>query len=280
MQRMKLVATLLAVCLAGCAQMPTQTDSSKPTLSTSEAQTRYQQGLSAYRENRHDIALNDLSQALSSGQLKSADASNARKYIAFIHCTTGRELQCREQFQSILKDDPNFDLAPSEANHPQWGPVWRSTKGALDEKRALSQAGSSSATPAQQKLAEGIKEYEAGRYKESLDALQASLKAGLPAKTDELRAHKYAAFGYCLTQRSKQCRGEFKQIFSKEPSFELLPSETGHPSWASVYRSEKAAALKKVEADKRAAEAKKAADEKKAAMAAKKTEAVKKDAKQ
>ena len=279
MQRIKLVALLLAGLLAGCAQVPTTTDSGKPALSSSEAQTRYQQGLTSYRENRHDAALNDLSLALSSGQLKSADASNARKYIAFIHCTSGRELQCREQFQAILKDDPNFDLAPSEANHPQWGPVWRSTKGALDEKRALSQAGSATATPAQQKLAEGIKEYEAGRYKESLDALQASLKAGLPAKTDELRAHKYVAFGYCLTQRSKQCRAEFKQLFTKEPTYELLPSEAGHPAWASVYRSEKAAALKKVETEKKAAEAKKAADEKKAATAAKKTETAKKETK-
>ena len=271
MQHMKLIALLVAVSFAGCTQMPTQTGSGKTTMSFTEAQARYHQGLNAYRENRHDTALNDLSQAVSSGQLRTSDAINARKHIAFIHCTRGRELQCREQFQAILKESPNFDLAPNEANHPQWGPIWRSTKGAVEEKRAVSQASSMTATPAQQKLADGIKEYEAGRYKESLDALQASLKAGLPAQTDELRAHKYAAFGYCLTRRTKQCRAEFKLLFTKEPKFELLPSETGHPAWASIYRSEKAAASKKREAEKKATDMKKVTDEKNAAAVKKET---------
>lgn len=274
MHRMKLAALLLAAFAAGCAQVPTQSDSGKVALSYSEAQTRYQQGLTNYRENRFDAALDELTQALGSGQLKAGDANNARKYVAFIHCSAGRELQCREQFQAILKANPDFDLSPAEATHPQWASIWRSTKGAVEEKRALSQASSTSATPAQQKLAEGIKEYEAGRYKESLDALQAAAKAGLPGKADELRAHKYAAFVYCLTQRTKQCRAEFKQLFAKDPLFELLPSETGHPAWASVYRSEKAAAAKKAAADKKAEEAKKAAEAKKT-EAAKKAEAAK-----
>ena len=267
MHRMKLVALLLAGFAAGCAQVPTQTDSGKPVLSYSEAQTQYQQGLANYRENRFDAALKELSQAIASGKLNAADTNNARKYIAFIHCGAGRELACREQFQAILKANPDFDLAPAEANQPQWASIWRSAKGAVEEKRALSQASSTSATPAQQKLAEGIKEYEAGRYKESLEALQASVKGGLPGKTDELRARKYSAFVYCLTQKTTQCRAEFKQIFAKDPAFELLPSETGHPAWASVYRSEKAAALKKAEAARKAEESKKAAEAKKAVAA-------------
>ncbi len=271
MQHMKFYALLLAALLAGCAQLPTQTDSGKPGISAPEAQKHYQQGLTSYRENRLEPALADFSAAVSSGLLSANDVANARKHIAFIHCISGRELQCREQFQSILKANPNFDLAQNEASHPQWGPVWRSTKGASEEQRAVSRASSVLATPAQQKLAEGIKEYEAGRYKEALDALQAALKAGLPAQADELRAHKYAAFAYCLMQRSKQCRAEFGQLFAKEPAYELLPSETGHPAWASIYRSEKAAVMKKMAAAKKAEEAKKTSDAKKA-EAAKKAE--------
>lgn len=258
MHRMKFVALLLAAFTAGCAQVPTQPDSGKPVLSYSEAQTQYRQGMTNYRETRTDAALNDLTLAVESGQLGKADANNARKHIAFIHCAAGRELPCREQFQAILKSDPGFNLAPAEENHPQWGPVWRSIKGALEEKRALSQASSASATPAQQKLAEGIKEYDAGRYKEALEALQAAVKAGLPTKADELRAHKYTAFVYCLTRRIKQCRAEFRQIFEKEPAFQLLPSETGHPAWASAYRNEKAMAAKKVAAKQKADAARKA----------------------
>lgn len=251
MQRMKLVALVLAVLAAGCAQVPTQTGGSTfPALSAPEAQSQYQQGLASYRESRFDAALGNLATAVVSGNLKPAEANNARKHIAFIHCAAGRELPCREQFQAILQSDPGFDLTLAEAGHPQWGPVWRSVKGSVEEKRALVKASSASATPAQQRLAEGIKEYEAGRYKEALGALQAALKAGLPAKADEIRAHKYTAFAYCLTARSKQCRAAFKQIFAKDPAFELLPSETGHPAWSSVYRSEKAAAARKAGASR------------------------------
>lgn len=251
MQRMKLGALLLAALLAGCAQVPTTTEGGRPALSYSEAQARYQQGLANYLRNFYETALGDLNPALASGHLNAADTINTRKHLAFIYCISERELQCREQFHAILKADPDFDLAANEASHPQWGPVWRSIKGAQEEQRAVARANSMTATPAQQKLAEGIREYEAGRYKESLEALQAALKAGLPARTDELRAHKYSAFIYCLIERAKQCRAEFKQIFSKEPAFELLPSEAGHPAWASIYRGEKA------EADKKAAAAKK-----------------------
>lgn len=239
----KIGTLLLAAALASCAQSP-KTPSGSAALSPSEAQARYQQGLAAYRQNRFEPALGDLNVALVSGRLKQVEAIDARKHIAFIHCASGRELPCREQFQAILAADPMFELPTNEASHPQWGPVWRSLKGAVEEKIAVSRAASSTATPGQQKLADGIKNYEDGRYKESLDALQAALKAGLPAKADEIRAHKYAAFGYCLTQRTKQCRIEFQHIFKLDPAFELSPSEVGHPAWASIYRSEKQAVAK------------------------------------
>lgn len=245
MQGLKLVALLLAVFAAGCAQVPTQGEgSAKPVLSAPEARSHYQQGLANYRESKFDSALANLAAALASGTLAPAEASNARKHVAFIHCAAGRELPCREQFHAILQSDPAFDLAPAESGHPQWGPVWRSVKGATEEKHALSKASGASATPGQQKLAEGIKHYEAGRYKEALEALQAAIRTGLPAQADEIRAHKYSAFAYCLTARQKQCRAEFKLIFAKNPAFELLPSEAGHPAWSAVYRSEKAAAQK------------------------------------
>lgn len=258
MQR-TLVALLAATAVAGCANMSVQGDGTGPAISYSEAQTRYQAGLTAYRENRFDSAATDLTQAVGSGQLSKRDTINARKHLAFVHCAGGRELPCREQFQTMLKEDPDFNLSASEINHPQWGPVWRSVKGALDEKRALSEASRANATPAQQKLAEGIKEYDAGRYKYALDNIQAALKLGLPGKADELRARKYAAFTNCITKRTRQCRAEFKQIFDKEPGFELLPSEAGHPAWASIYRAEKSAALKKADTAKKAEESKKAA---------------------
>lgn len=245
-RKMKLAAPLIFVLLTACSQLPKQTDGNQPASPTPEAQAHYEHGLVNYRENRFDAALNDLGAAVASKSLKSSDEINARKHMAFIHCVSGRELPCREQFQAILKVEPSFDLAPNEASHPIWGPVWRSVKGAVEEQRAVKQASSNTASPAQQKLAEGIKDYEAGRYKEAISTLQSSLKGGLPDKADEIRARKYSAFAFCLTQRTSLCRGEFRKIFASDPAFDLLPSETGHPAWASIYQAEKKAASKRV----------------------------------
>jgi tetratricopeptide (TPR) repeat protein len=245
MYRMKLAAVLLAALVAGCAQVPFKMgDAGKAEATEADTQSRYEQGLKHYRENRFDAALADLNAAVAGGGLSAAELANARKHLAFMHCMGGRELQCREQFQALLKADPDFDLAANEAGHPQWGPVWRSAKGLSDQQRALSRASGFLASAGQQKLTEGIKHYEAGRYKEALVALQAALQAGLRGRTEELLAHKHSAFAYCLSNRARECRAEFKKLFAKDANFELLPSEAGHPAWAKVYRAEKAAARK------------------------------------
>lgn len=244
MHRMKRVALVLSVFAGACAQVPMQDRDVAPA-ATPQWRSQYEQGLAHYRDKRFDAALNDLSAAISSGRLERPEELEARKRAAFIHCSAGRELPCREHFRAILDVEPDFDIAADEAPEARWSLVWRSIKGAVEERRAVTQAGSAGATPAQHKLAEGIREYDAVRYRHSLDALQAAVKAGLPSKADEMRAHKYIAFASCLTRRMKQCRAEFRLMFEKDPAFELLPSESGHPAWAAVYRSEKAAAAKK-----------------------------------
>lgn len=235
---------LSAVILTACSLVPQRQDNGQPALSSSEAQTRYQQGLASYRTTNFEAALKDLGAATSSGRLKASDEVNARKHMAFIHCISGREMQCREQFQIITQLDPKFDLAPNEAGHPAWGPVWRSTKGASEEQRAIKQAGGLLSSTAQNKLADGIRQYDDGRYKEALDLFQGAIKTGFANRADEIRAHKYSAYVYCLTKRTALCRGEFRKIFSIDPGFEMLPSESGHPAWASIYQKEKATAAK------------------------------------
>jgi len=240
------LAALLILLTAGCAQNALfNNNNNQSGLSEPDAQARLQQGLQRYRDSRYDAALADLSAAVASGRLKNADEINARKHMAFIHCVSNREAQCREQFQAILKTDAHFDLAPNEANHPGWGPVWRSTKVAVDDQLAVSRGSGLLASAGMQKLAEGIKEYDAGNYKQAAVALQEALKAGLKEKPDEIRAHKYSAFAYCLSGSKTQCRNEFHSIFLLDPSFELVPSEAGHPSWSSIYRKELAQAKRK-----------------------------------
>ncbi len=48
----------------------------------------------------------------------------ALKYSAFSYCVSGRQLQCRQQFEKALKIDIDFDLAAGEKGHPLWGPVF------------------------------------------------------------------------------------------------------------------------------------------------------------
>jgi tetratricopeptide (TPR) repeat protein len=250
---MKFAVPAIALFLSACSHLPMPGTHGWPGSSQPEAQTLYQQALVNYRESRFDAALADFDAAASSGNLKSEEEINARKHLAFIHCSNGRELPCREQFQAILKAEPKFALAANEASHPVWGPVWRSVKGAADEQRAVAKANGLLASGAQQMLAQGLKEYEEGKFKQAADTLQNALRSGLPGRTDETIAHKYSAFSYCLTQRRALCRAEFRKIFALDPGFQLLPAENGHPGWASSYRLEKSAAsrgMKKTSAKK------------------------------
>jgi tetratricopeptide (TPR) repeat protein len=242
MHRMKFALPAIALFLTACSHFRMPATDGQPAFFRSDAQVLYQQALVEYQESRFDAALVDFGAAALSGNLNSAEEINARKHIAFIHCSSGRESPCREQFQAILKAEPKFELAANEASHPVWGPVWRSVRGAIEEQRAVAKASGFLASAAQQKLAQGLKEYEKGDFKEAADTLQNAIKSGLPAGIDEIIARKYSAFSYCMTRRTSLCRSEFRKIFDLEPDFTLLPSENGHPAWATSYRFEKAAA--------------------------------------
>ncbi len=89
-------------------------------------------------------------------------------------------------------------------------------------------------------LAEGIRQYEDGQYRGAQRHLQAALDAGLSSRADRIKAHKYLAFSYCVTDRERQCREEFRNILNLDPRFELDPAEAGHPLWGPAFRSVKA----------------------------------------
>jgi tetratricopeptide (TPR) repeat protein len=237
-----LVIPLCAALLWSCAHEPETLPNGQPRLSGDDAHASYMQGVVEYHEGHYELALGKLQAAIDSDHLKPQQATDAHKHMAFIYCVTNREAECRAQFQAALKIAPDFDLSPGEIGHPLWGPVWRSIKGEHAEQLALAHAESSAATPAQHKMAAGIREYEANHFKEAAETLTAALKEGLPQKSDEILAHKYAAFSYCLENHTTQCHAEFHAIFVLDAGFELLPSEASHPGWAGVYRKELAAA--------------------------------------
>ena len=84
-------------------------------------------GLKQYDDGDYQPAAKSLQSALDQG-VSTKDQVTAHKYLAFIHCSVGRTGSCREEFRKALAIDPSMDLAPAEAGHPTWGPIFRSVK--------------------------------------------------------------------------------------------------------------------------------------------------------
>lgn len=80
-----------------------------------------------YDQGRYKRATSTLLQSLEAG-LSPAKQIIAHKHLAFIYCTSNKVSLCRDEFNKALAVDPRFELAPAEAGHPQWGPVFRSVK--------------------------------------------------------------------------------------------------------------------------------------------------------
>jgi len=110
--------------LAGCSSL----NSSTPTVATQEAQDQLQQVRDAYNAGRYGDVIR---QVATSGVLEqSTDAVHIEslKLQSFSYCLTNYRQLCEDGFRRILTIDPDFTLAPSEAGHPQWGPVFRQAK--------------------------------------------------------------------------------------------------------------------------------------------------------
>lgn len=88
-------------------------------------------------------------------------------------------------------------------------------------------------------LSAGIKYYDAGNYGDAAVRLREALRKGLDSTSDRVKAHKYLAFSYCLTDQRKRCSGEFREVLKIDPDFDLPPAEAGHPIWGPVFRSVK-----------------------------------------
>jgi len=128
---MRAMLLLLASCalLAGCETAPVQqiTQDFKSIFESTKGEPDLAAGIRSYEDGNYTLAMQQLQGALKAG-LNSFEQIKAHKYLAFIHCASGRETRCREEFQKILHIAPDFELTPAEAGHPTWGPVFRSVK--------------------------------------------------------------------------------------------------------------------------------------------------------
>ena len=84
-------------------------------------------GLKQYESGDYAESAKNLQGAISLG-LPDKQRADAHKHLAFIYCSSSRERQCRDEFRRALAIDPALDLAPAEAGHPVWGPIFRAVK--------------------------------------------------------------------------------------------------------------------------------------------------------
>jgi Tfp pilus assembly protein PilF len=96
--------------------------------STSRAESALRRGIDSYEDAEYELAVREIRSALDRGLGSRADQAKAYKYLAFIACASDRLESCHAQFRNALEIDPNFDLAPAEAGHPIWGPVFREAR--------------------------------------------------------------------------------------------------------------------------------------------------------
>ena len=120
------VGVALLVALAGgCATEPGQ--AIQALFAPSKGEAALKNGLKQYEDGDYLDSQKSLISAIDQG-LRDRDRVNAHKHLAFIHCASGRDRQCRDEFRKALALDPGLELSAAEAGHPSWGPIFRALK--------------------------------------------------------------------------------------------------------------------------------------------------------
>lgn len=88
---------------------------------------------------------------------------------------------------------------------------------------------------AESSLNEAIAVYDGGDYNGLIKRLSAAPDYRPEDKDLQIRALKYMAFSYCVTNRQTLCRQHFDKILKLDPAFDLAPGEKGHPQWQAAF---------------------------------------------
>jgi Tfp pilus assembly protein PilF len=120
-----LISAVVCAALAACSSDPMR--DIRDLFHPAKGQAAFTTGLKQYDNGDYAESAKSLQSALDQG-LGDRDKVAAYKHLAFIHCVSGREHQCRDEFRKALAVDPSMDLAPAEAGHPIWGPIFRAVK--------------------------------------------------------------------------------------------------------------------------------------------------------
>jgi Tfp pilus assembly protein PilF len=118
------------VLLAGCASGPVSeiTDRVTSLFQGGKAEQALSAGIKQFEDGDYTNASKTLQESLDLGLASDSDKVKAHKYLAFIHCVSGRKRQCRDEFRKALDINPSMELGTAEKGHPMWGPEFRSAK--------------------------------------------------------------------------------------------------------------------------------------------------------
>jgi hypothetical protein len=259
----RIILAAAGILVAACQQLPGMDQKPAPAspqitedVLRERATEQLAAGVKQYEAGEYDNAVKSLTASLEHGMLSKVQQARARKYLAFSHCVSGRELLCRDEFRKAFEIYSDFSLTAAEDGHPIWGPIYRNVRTQLIAEREASV--SKPLIPlgkAEQMLSDGMVKYDAGEYAAAHTILESALKEGLKKTEDQVRAMKHVAFTECLLGKYRECRLEFVKIYDVDASFDLTPAEAGHPSWTKTFATAKAQAKKALE-EKEAREAK------------------------
>jgi len=126
--RNALLIALCAIVFSGCSSMLSCDDGREVRWFSSPTEHMLNNGIYSYENGNYAVSMSFLQRVIDSKESSTDEKVVAYKYLAFIHCVSSREKQCRDSFKKAFELDADFSLSPAEAGHPVWGPVFSSVK--------------------------------------------------------------------------------------------------------------------------------------------------------
>ncbi|MFJ1300330.1 TssQ family T6SS-associated lipoprotein [Pseudomonadota bacterium AL_CKDN230030165-1A_HGKHYDSX7] len=121
----RLGVLLLCAALSGCTAIR---GAAPEAPATSEALAALDQARDSYGGGRYGEVIRLVATSDDIAGAPRAVRVEAFKLQAFSYCVSNYRQLCEDAFVRILALQPDFALAPNEAGHPNWGPVFRTAQ--------------------------------------------------------------------------------------------------------------------------------------------------------
>jgi hypothetical protein len=97
-------------------------------------------------------------------------------------------------------------------------------------------------TEGRKALDRAVAQFEQGKFAEAIRMIQESPEIVADGTAVRAQSLKTLAFAQCVAGRRPACRRSFDALLALDPSFDLAPAETGHPSWGPEFDRARSAA--------------------------------------